>query len=393
MPIPLDLLSPADSARAVAGAYNTSLLLAAIPLLGGFGLAIAGQRLSRGATALAWRVAVVAMGVVAMGALFPASWRAWVLPELLVAPLQSLGTVEPNAPSAVTWSQWLVLVWAIGAAVMLGRWVWAQRSLAGVVRDAVLCSDPRWQRAGVKAARAVPTTRPVRLLVSERVSVPMAVGWWNPAVLLPAGLAQLQAEERLAILVHERAHIAHGDPWIALLLRVLGVVAWFHPGVWMASYHAAVCAEGAADEWVLASGVRPSTYASLLGLRSWSQAGLLAMGLAGRGALRQRLRWITSGVATPLPQVSRQRIAMAMAASLAIPLGTVQLAPSRGALDGMMQRDRWESRAFAVARLALRADTVAVAQAAAVSDPSPRVRAAARAALMRAGQRPLPPPV
>ncbi|MBL8960611.1 MAG: hypothetical protein JNJ98_12220, partial [Gemmatimonadetes bacterium] len=90
MPIAIDLLSPADSARAVAGAYNTSLLLAAIPLLGGVGLAIAGRRLSRGATALTWRMVVVMMTVVTLAALLPTGWRAWVLPEVLVAPLQSL---------------------------------------------------------------------------------------------------------------------------------------------------------------------------------------------------------------------------------------------------------------------------------------------------------------
>ncbi|MBK8247663.1 MAG: M56 family metallopeptidase [Gemmatimonadetes bacterium] len=386
----IDLLSPADSARAVAGAYNTSLLLAAIPLLGGVGIAVVGRRLSRGATALAWRVIVMAMAAVTLGALCPTSWRAWVLPELLVAPLQSLGTVEPGAAAPARWPQLAVLVWAIGAAAMLGRWIRAQRSLAVSLRDAVPCADLRWKRAALRAMRTVPTARPVRLLVSHRVRVPMAVGWWNPAVVVPSGLEQLSAEERVAILVHERAHIASGDPWIGVLLRALGVVGWFHPGVWMATVHATVTAEGAADEWVLATGVRPSTYASLLGLRAWPEPGQLAIGLGGRGALRQRLRWITSGVATPLPRLNRQRLAMALAGLLAFPLGTVQLAPTRGALDGMMQRDRWESRAFAVARLALRADTVAVAQAAAVSDPSPQVRAAARAALARAGQRRLP---
>lgn len=386
MPIAIDLLSPADSARAVAGAYNTSLLLAAIPLLGGVGLAIAGRRLSRGATALTWRMVVVMMTVVTLAALLPTGWRAWVLPEVLVAPLQSLVAAAPGAVTPTSWPQGVVLVWAIGALVMLARWMRAQHALAVLLRDAVACSDLRWRRAAVRAAQVVPTARPVRLLVSRRVRVPMAAGWWHPVMVVPAGLDQLTPEERLAVLVHERAHIASGDPWVSLLLRILGVVGWFHPAVWMATRQAGASAEGAADEWVLAAGVRPSTYASLLGLRSWPQPGQVAMGLGGRGALRQRLRWITSGVATPRPRLRRQRRAMAVAGLLAAPLGTVQLAPTRGALDGMMQRDRWESRAFAVTRLALRADTVAVAQAAAVSDPSPQVRAAARAALARAGQ-------
>ncbi|MBL8960385.1 MAG: M56 family metallopeptidase, partial [Gemmatimonadetes bacterium] len=340
----------------------------------------------RGATALTWRMVVVMMTVVTLAALLPTGWRAWVLPEVLVAPLQSLVAAAPGAVTPTSWPQGVVLVWAIGALVMLARWIRAQLALAVLLRDAVACSDLRWRRAAVRAAQVVPTARPVRLLVSRRVRVPMAAGWWHPVMVVPAGLDQLTPEERLAVLVHERAHIASGDPWVSLLLRILGVVGWFHPAVWMATRQAGASAEGAADEWVLAAGVRPSTYASLLGLRSWPQPGQVALGLGGRGALRQRLRWITSGVATPRPRLRRQRLAMAVAGLLAAPLGTVQLAPTRGALDGMMQRDRWESRAFAVTRLALRADTVAVAQAAAVSDPSPQVRAAARAALARAGQ-------
>lgn len=388
MPSPLDLLSPADSARVVAGAYNTSLLLAAIPILGGVMLAAIGGRLSRGTTAQIWRVVVASMAVVTLGALFPANWHAWVLPELLVAPLQSLGTVEPKAAPGITSSQWLLMVWSIGAVVMLARWIWAQRALADVVRNASACTDPRWIRAAQQATRSVPTTRPVPLLISDRVHVPMAVGFFQPAVLLPAQLEQLSAEELLAIMVHERAHIAAGDPWVALLLRILGVAGWFHPAVWIASFYSAVSAEGAADEWVLASGVRPSTYATLLGLRTWSPPGRMAMGLAGRGTLRQRLQWITSAIAAPRPRLIRQRVAVAIVTLFSIPLGTLQLAPTRSALDGLMRRDQWESRAFAVTRLALRADTVAVARAAAVSDPSPQVRAAARAALELAGHRP-----
>ena len=394
MALPIDLFSQADSTRVVAGAYNTSLVLGAIPMLGVATLALLERRLSRGTSALVWRAVVIAMAFVAFGALLPMSWRAWVLPELLAVPLQSLGATEWRSgatPGEYTWPRVLVGVWLVGAALLLGRWIAAHRAMLRLLDASAPNTDPSWANAGSRAARAVPTRRAVEVRVTALARVPMAVGWLNPVILLPAGLDHLADEERLAILVHERAHIAHGDSWVALLLRGLEVAYWFHPAVWFAARRTAVSCEGAADEWVLASGVRASTYASLLGLHAWPHPSHSALGFAGRGALRQRLAWITSRPRTLVPRLATHRLVLAAAALLAAPLGTVQLTPTRRALDGMMRRDRWETRAFAVARLAQRADSVAVAQVAAVSDPSPLVRAAARAALARAGQRPLPP--
>lgn len=394
MALPIDLLSQADSTRVVAGAYNTSLLLGAIPVLGVATVAVLERRLSRGTAALAWRAVVIAMALVALGAMLPLSWRAWVLPELLAVPLQSLGATEWNTVAATggyAWPRVLVGVWMVGAALLVVRWIVAHRAMTRLLDASVPCTDPAWAKAATRAVRAVPTRRAVEVRISALARVPMAVGWWKPVILLPAGLDHFADEERLAILVHERAHIAHGDPWVALLLRGLEVAYWFHPAVWLAARRTAVSCEGAADEWVLASGVRASTYASLLGLHAWPQPGSSALGFAGRGSLRQRLAWITSRPRILAPRLAMHRLVLATAALLAAPLGTVQLTPTRSALDGMMRRDRWETRAFAVSRLAQRADSVAVAQVAAVSDPSPLVRAAARAALVRAGQRPLPP--
>jgi hypothetical protein len=66
-----------------------------------------------------------------------------------------------------------------------------------------------------------------------------------------------------------------------------------------------------------------------------------------------------------------------------IPLATARLAPTRQVLTSLMGETRWESRAWAVVRLAQRADSVDVARSAARHDPDPAVRAWARYALAR----------
>lgn len=149
--------------------------------------------------------------------------------------------------------------------------------------------------------------------------------------------------------------------------------------------------ECAADDRVLATGTRASSYAALLGLHCWhvpSGAAAVALRDRGNGLLRHRLRRVTSRRSRSVPTALVRGMVLAAAAGLAFPLGTVQLTPRRGVLAALMRDARWETRAFAVVRLAQRADTAAVAVAAASGDPSPEVRAAARAALLRAGRLP-----
>jgi hypothetical protein len=71
-------------------------------------------------------------------------------------------------------------------------------------------------------------------------------------------------------------------------------------------------------------------------------------------------------------------------------MSTVELAPTRSVLTTLMRDIRWESRAYAVAGLAQRRDSVEVARTAARFDPSPRVRAWAEYALSQPSGRHLP---
>jgi hypothetical protein len=74
---------------------------------------------------------------------------------------------------------------------------------------------------------------------------------------------------------------------------------------------------------------------------------------------------------------------VSLAAAIIGPLATARLAPTRDVLTSLMRETRWESRAWAVQRLAQRADSVDVARSAARHDPDPAVRAWARYALAR----------
>jgi hypothetical protein len=143
---------------------------------------------------------------------------------------------------------------------------------------------------------------------------------------------------------------------------------------------------------VLVSGVRRSDYAELLGsaglLERVPLTGAGSLALGARAGLRERISAVVdTRRVVRLPTRTATAAAAVLTLLMSASVSLVQIIPTRDVLTTLMQDERWESRAYAVVRLAERADSVEVARAAARTDPSPRVRAWAQYALAQ-----LPPP-
>ncbi|HEY2033409.1 MAG TPA: M56 family metallopeptidase [Rhizomicrobium sp.] len=104
----------------------------------------------------------------------------------------------------------------------------------------------------------------VRLSKAPNGYGPITWGLFQPIILLPFN-AHFWPRERLqAVLLHETAHIARHDSLSQLLSLVVCALYWPNPLVWMAARTLRDEAELAADDYVIASGVRPSSYAGEL---------------------------------------------------------------------------------------------------------------------------------
>lgn len=383
-------ISPADSARAVAAGYGVSLLLIVPFVLAGAALLMLRARgQGSGAVAIVWRATIVAMAAITVARVAPIAWEAWVLPAGLAAPFVALGRSEVTSANGNPGPFVLLLIYMTGVMVLLGRWIAASVALRRRLRSGLGAPDAAWQRAWRSARERIPVAGDLRLATCGRIAVPAVTGLLHPVVVLPRAMPRLMHEERVAILVHELAHVAHRDLWISVLSRCLTIVHWYHPAVWIADAKFRASCERAADDRVLAGGVRASTYARLLGLNSWpEQAGAFA--LSGHHGMRGRLAAIVASRGVALPARRWHAIAAAAALATSLPLGTMRVGPTRKTLDALMQDVQWRSRAYAVVRLAQRPDSVEVARAAAQHDPDPSVRAWARYALAREADRPSP---
>jgi hypothetical protein len=108
-------------------------------------------------------------------------------------------------------------------------------------------------------------SRPVSLLVSDRLEVPTAIGFRNPAVILPAWMLEsTPAEELKYILLHELAHLSRRDDWTNLAQKILKALLFFLPSVWWIERRLSLDREIACDDAVLVHSGTPVGYAECL---------------------------------------------------------------------------------------------------------------------------------
>ncbi len=133
----------------------------------------------------------------------------------------------------------------------------------------------------------------VRLVQSELVKVPVAVGWLKPMILLPMGiLLQLSPEQLESILWHELAHIRRRDYLVNILQGIVETVFFFNPGLlWLSSLIRAE-REACCDDIVLSRTNRKANYLEALlsfGYEDNSRTSL-AMSIGSGNQLRDRLK-------------------------------------------------------------------------------------------------------
>lgn len=373
----------ADSARVATEVYGLSLVLT-VPFI----VALVGVATMRAHTAavraLVLRASVVAATAMLVAHLVPLRWTAWIVPQGLALPLITLGRDQLSAASSPTLGithgasiLYLTVCAMLVLSVCAGQW--AAWRLVRMSRPATTRARHVLQRVGC----AVGMTRPVRLLESSALHAPATWGFIRPVIVLPTGARAWDDRKLQAALTHEMAHAAAADPLFGLLARLVRAIVWVHPLAWWLVRRYEQERELACDEQVIAAGVRRSDYAELLGtlLHARHHAAATA-GLGGRGGIRARLDHLANQDWTPIA-ISRRTTALSfmLAAAISVPLGSARVVPTRDVLQSLMVDRRWESRAYAVARLAQRPDSVALAQRAALHDPSPEVRAIAQRAL------------
>lgn len=215
---------------------------------------------------------------------------------------------------------WLIAAWTAGVAVMslrlAGGWLWMQR-LRWL--DAVPV-EAHWQRCLGELVQRLAIKRPVRMMKSLAVEVPMVLGWLRPLILVPAAIFTAMEPQALeAILAHELAHVRRHDYLVNLLQSVVEVLLFFHPAVWWLSAQVRAERENCCDDIAVSLCGDPLLYARALAALEEIRPTLesnpsLALAATG-GTLMNRIRRILAPKLPPSP-AARAGLLAALAVSM-----------------------------------------------------------------------------
>jgi len=175
-------------------------------------------------------------------------------------------------------------LWAIVALAIGARLAFDLYRLERLKRDSLpLPLDVRDQMERWLGA-AYGRRRDVRICVSDKIEIPVAVGIFDSLILLPQHLLdQFSAGEIDSISLHELAHLRRHDDVANAFQRLAQTVFFFNPAVRYIASQLDLEREVACDDWVLSltGDVRP--YATCLTkmaeLTAWPQTPLAAPGV------------------------------------------------------------------------------------------------------------------
>lgn len=160
---------------------------------------------------------------------------------------------------------WILGMWAFGALVILVHMCISSLSVWRIVTRARPVTDRAWLETLEEVGDRLYIRRPVQLLESPRVSVPVAWGAIRPVILIPPDAESWSDERRRCVLAHELAHVKRWDTLTQSAARVACAFHWFNPLAWKAARAMQLEREKACDDYVLtASRARASEYASHL---------------------------------------------------------------------------------------------------------------------------------
>jgi beta-lactamase regulating signal transducer with metallopeptidase domain len=204
-----------------------------------------------------------------------------------------------QAPSLSVSAIWLLIlispaIWELTRAALSARAAGRLSSAAEPVRDLATL------RVVSEISARLGWHRDIRTLHTEQSAIPLCLGWWKPAIVLPSDWQKWPEITLRSVLAHEIAHIVRRDVAWQHVARVASALYWFHPAVWLAARQLRIEREAACDDCVLSIVTPASDYARVLvyfaqRLRSCPALTADAVAMACSSPLENRVRAILDG--------------------------------------------------------------------------------------------------
>ena len=193
---------------------------------------------------------------------------------------RALGATQPGGEGLDRFSGPVVVIWLSLFSLQMIRLLRELARLRSVRREAIPAATD-WTQKVLHFGRALGISRPVRLLESALVQVPVTIGHLKPVILLPLGLlTRLSPEQVEAILWHELAHVRRWDYLVNILQSVVEALFFFNPALRWISALIREERENCCDDLALSRVPQKRNYLEAL-LAFQGEAAPLALGFRG----------------------------------------------------------------------------------------------------------------
>lgn len=249
----------------------------------------------------------------------------------LPAELNTAGEATGIAVFAEPYFPYLVALYAAGVLVQVGLLIYSYRKLEFVKAAAHSVVPQLWQQRFEQVLAELKIRRTVQFMLSDKVNVPLVIGFFKPLILFPVSMAtQLDIQQVEAILIHELSHVRRNDFLLNLIKTGIETVLFFNPFVWLSSRFIRIEREHDCDDRVVKFTGTPLTYAhALLKIEILKEKDTPALSLAASGSsqhLYHRIKRITDMKTTYMN--AQQRI-FAVALTVGTIISLAWVSPSK----------------------------------------------------------------
>ena len=238
-----------------------------------------------------------------------------------------------------------VAIWLLGVAVFSLRLAGGVFHLRRLKSTEIGPLDDEWNRRFAELCRTLKVDRTVKIVKSNLLETPIAVGVVKPMILVPAALfLQVDPRQLESIIAHELVHIRRLDPLVSIVQGMAETLFFYHPCLWWISKQIKREREFAADAAVVElfaddRVVYATALANLEEIRLTAKRNAPSIAAAANGGnLMQRINRILNGK-TEIPRAnSAWSAGLAVALISAVLLGVFSFSP--GALVNAQRKPK-----------------------------------------------------
>jgi beta-lactamase regulating signal transducer with metallopeptidase domain len=131
---------------------------------------------------------------------------------------------------------YIVSIWLLGVLLFSIKFLGSLLYIQRLKTQKIQVAPENWQNLANEIRHKLRLRKSVKVLLSDLVHVPTAIGILKPIILMPISLqAGLTMQEVESILAHEIAHIRRNDYLVNIFQTTTEILFFFHPVVWWIS--------------------------------------------------------------------------------------------------------------------------------------------------------------